>query len=133
MPKARDKAARFPAALDKKSLEGIDTLTDFDDRVTARLHGFQGAADYYARSSSGPFLPRVRVPLLSDRRRGRSVHPRRGAPRDLVRSSAHVRLEVSPRGGHVGFLAGSIFAPVAWAERRAGEFLAAVLAGTRSA
>ena len=127
LPKARDKAARFPAALDAKSLEGIDSLTDFDDRVTARLHGFSGAADYYARSSSGPFLWRVRVPLLLLSAEDDPFIPAAALPLEAARSSAQVRLEVSPRGGHVGFISGSILAPVAWAERRAGQFLAAAL------
>jgi predicted alpha/beta-fold hydrolase len=30
------------------------TLREFDDAVTAPLHGFLGVDDYYARSSAGP-------------------------------------------------------------------------------
>ncbi len=58
LAKTRAKAARFPRALDVNALDRIHTLTEFDERVAAPLHGFSGAAGYYARSSSGPFLAR---------------------------------------------------------------------------
>jgi len=80
-------------------------FVDFDERVTAPLHGFAGAADYYRRSSSRRFLPSIRVPtLLIHASDDPFVYP------DTVPTAAELpaclRLECSPRGGHVGFVGG---------------------------
>jgi predicted alpha/beta-fold hydrolase len=128
LAKARAKAARFPGALPPERLRGLRTLTEFDDRVTAPVHGFAGAADYYARSSSGPFVSRVRVPLLLLNAADDPFIPPAALPRDAVRTSDFVRLEISERGGHVGFVAGSLRAPRYWAEERALQFLEEILA-----
>ena len=42
----------------------LRTFESFDDAVTAPLNGFKDAQDYYARSSSGPFLRSIRTPTL---------------------------------------------------------------------
>ncbi|MDP1932589.1 MAG: alpha/beta fold hydrolase, partial [Gammaproteobacteria bacterium] len=44
-------------------LRRLQTLWEFDDQVTAPLHGFAGAEDYYERCSSGPVLPRIKTPV----------------------------------------------------------------------
>jgi predicted alpha/beta-fold hydrolase len=41
----------------------------------------------------------------------------------------HVVLELTERGGHVGFVQGPPWRATSWAERRAVEFLGDVLAG----
>jgi len=127
LPKAHDRAARFPQALDARSLAGIRTLVAFDDRVTAKLHGFTGAADYYARSSSNQFVSKVGVPLLLINAEDDPFIPPAALPREAVSASAHVRFEISPRGGHVGFVEGSPLAPRFWAEERAVQFLEEIL------
>src|SRR5690606_5456882 len=45
------------------NLDGLRTLWDFDDQVTAPLHGFVNAQDYYDRCSSAPCLKRILVPV----------------------------------------------------------------------
>ena len=75
----RPYAARFMKSLRQKALahaelngSGIDTqrllaaktMFDFDNVVTAPLHGFRDADDYYARSSSGQYFSGIRVPTL---------------------------------------------------------------------
>lgn len=45
-------------------LEGMRTFWDFDGRVTAPLHGFADARDYYRRASSRYYLPDIRTPSL---------------------------------------------------------------------
>jgi predicted alpha/beta-fold hydrolase len=42
----------------------LSRLRDFDDAVVAPRYGFAGVADYYARASAGPLLPRLRLPTL---------------------------------------------------------------------
>ncbi|MGV8617457.1 YheT family hydrolase, partial [Pseudomonas aeruginosa] len=46
-------------------LEGMRTFWDFDGRVTAPLHGFADARDYYRRASSRYYLPDIRTPSLN--------------------------------------------------------------------
>ncbi|MEM7543437.1 MAG: hydrolase [Pseudomonadota bacterium] len=83
----------------------FDTFWDFDEWVTAPIHGFAGAKDYYARSSSRQYLNKITTPTLI-------VHALDDpfVPPDAVPSSEElsntVRLELSKSGGHVGFIDG---------------------------
>ncbi|MBS2022801.1 MAG: hydrolase [Deltaproteobacteria bacterium] len=127
--KAHEKAAGHAdeVSAQRLSLARVDesrTLREFDDSWTAPVHGFSSAAEYYAKSSSVNFLPRVRVPLLLISAADDPFIPASAIPRALVPALPHVRLIETARGGHVGFVAGSIGAPVYWAEERAAAFLA---------
>ena len=51
-PKALAMAQRFPGLLDRRRIVRARTMWDFDDAVTAPLHGFAGADDYWTRASS---------------------------------------------------------------------------------
>ncbi|WP_419935124.1 YheT family hydrolase [Candidatus Palauibacter sp.] len=67
--KAREKAARFPDAV-PPGAASARTLREFDDLLTAPLHGFRDAADYYQRCSSGQFVASVTIPTYSSCTRG---------------------------------------------------------------
>ncbi len=60
----RRKAFLFPRAFDPARTEGIYTLRDFDDQVTALYSGFSSADDYYFRASAARVLDRIAVPSL---------------------------------------------------------------------
>jgi predicted alpha/beta-fold hydrolase len=122
--KAVEKARRFPGLFDVARVRRARTLREFDDALTAPVHGFSGAPDYYAQSSSGPYVSRVRVPLLLLSSEDDPFIPVACLPREAARANPHVTLETYPRGGHLGFVAGPLW-PRFWAERRAIEFLAA--------
>lgn len=62
--KAVAKAKQFPEVLDYRKFQNIATLYEFDNKVTAPLHGFVDAEDYYAQSSSAQFLHNIQVPTL---------------------------------------------------------------------
>ena len=115
------KQAKFPRALDAKRVRAAGTLVEFDDAITAAVHGFTGAPDYYAQSSSGPYVEKVRVPLLLLSAEDDPFIPASTIPRSVP---ANVTLEVWPRGGHLGFVEGPPWRPRYYAERRAVEFLA---------
>ena len=53
------KAKQFPEILDYRQFEKIATLYEFDNKVTAPLHGFSDAEDYYAQSSSAQFFCKI--------------------------------------------------------------------------
>ena len=123
--KAREKSARFREQLGPGRLRGIRTLREFDERLTGPVHGFTGADDYYARCSSGPLLPLVRVPLLLLAAADDPFVPPASLPVESARANPWVTLEVSKGGGHVGFIGGSPWRPRYLAEERAGAWLAA--------
>ena len=93
------------AAFDWDRAMGARTFAEFDDAVTAPLHGFGGKDDYYDRCSSVHFLngierPTLIVNALDDPFMTPDVIP----AQDYL--SEHVTLEVSDNGGHVGFISG---------------------------
>jgi len=95
----------------------------FDDAVTAPLNGFRDAEDYYAQSSSGPFLKHIQTPTLVLHARDDPFMTPDIIPADSDLSAA-VRFELSAHGGHVGFIgAGRYGEPVYWLEQRIPEFL----------
>ena len=128
--KARLKLARDPDLFDGSALERARTLFEFDDVVTAPVHGFDGAADYYRRSSSLRFLTSVRRPTLL-----LSAYDDPFLPADVldeVQRHAHANrcltVEFHQRGGHVGFISGRVpWAPRYYAEERVMSFLDQVL------
>lgn len=79
------------------------TLWEFDDRVTAPMHGFDSARDYYQRCSSRQFIEKVSVPLLILHAADDPIIPPSVLPTsDEIPANVQVRL--SRDGGHVGFI-----------------------------
>jgi predicted alpha/beta-fold hydrolase len=54
----RRKLRRYPGLFDERRMRAAKNLYEFDDVVTAPLHGFAGADDYWRRASSKPWLRR---------------------------------------------------------------------------
>ncbi len=50
--------------LNENALMAIDDLWLFDEAVTAPLHGFAGAEDYYEKASGQPYLQHIAIPTL---------------------------------------------------------------------
>ena len=61
---AQRKFSSLPPLFDVGNIEEIRTLREFDNRITAPLHGFKNAEDYYSKSSCKAFLKTIRVPTL---------------------------------------------------------------------
>ena len=99
------------------------TFYQFDNQVTAPLHGFAGADDYYRRASCRPVLGRVRRPTLIIHALDDPFMTPRVLP-EARELSPQIRLEISAAGGHVGFIEGAIPGwPGYWLERRIPDFL----------
>jgi hypothetical protein len=125
--KAVDLARRFPEAnakLDLPRARRAATFREFDDAATAPLHGFAGADDYYARSSSLPALARISAPTLCISALDDPFLPPEAVARARATASPAVRFLVTERGGHTGFVASRGLQPVYWGEERAVAFLA---------
>lgn len=106
-------------------LEGLRTFWDFDGQVTAPLHGFADAADYYRRASSRYYLGGIRVPTLLIQSADDPFVFRHSLP-EPGELSARTRMELHARGGHVGFIEGAPRRPAYYLERRIPEWLADV-------
>jgi len=121
-PKSLEVAARFPGALDARRIRAVRTMYAFDDAVTAPLHGFAGADDYWHRASSMPWLRHVRVPTLVLNARNDPFIPAASLPtaRDVAPA---VVLEQPADGGHAGFPAGPFPGHVGWLPRRLLHFV----------
>ncbi len=128
--KAHRKRERFPALLAAATIDGARTLWAFDDAVTAPLHGFRDAADYYAQSSSIGYLDRIRLPTLLLSATDDPFLPR-AVLEDvarIARKNPALHVEFVERGGHVGFISGRVpWRPLYYAEWRVAEFLGSVL------
>ena len=125
--KAREKHARFPDAAEWDRVERARTIWDFDDAMTAPVHGFHDALDYYTRSSSIRFLSRIRMPTLLLNAADDPFLPRDvlDAVRTIAVANPDLVLEFPERGGHVGFVAGPApWRPSYYAEAFAVDFLA---------
>jgi len=118
--KSLQKLRAFPGALDERRVRRAPTLFEFDDAVTAAVHGFAGAPDYYAQSSSARFIQNIRIPTLLLSAADDPFIPAECIPRAVPEG---VTLEVWPRGGHLGFVEGPPWRPRFYAEHRAIEFL----------
>jgi predicted alpha/beta-fold hydrolase len=76
----------------------------WDNVVTAPLHGFTSAQDYYQKSSSINFLKDIRVPFLLLNARNDPFLSPACFPVELAKSSSLFHLSISEAGGHVGFM-----------------------------
>ncbi len=122
----RLKFQTLDSPIDLGGLEHLRTFREFDDRITAPLHGFRDAEDYYARCSSRRFLRGIATPTLILHASDDPFMTPAAVP-TADELSAAVRLELSHTGGHVGFVGGHWpWRPHYWLERRIATDLAAL-------
>ena len=123
LPKGLAMAQRFPEHLDAHRIRRVRSMHDFDNAVTAPLHGFEDTADYYRRASSKPWLRHVAVPTLVLNARNDPFVPAVSLP-GPADVSADVVLEQPAGGGHVGFLLDPFPGSLGWLPRRLVQFFA---------
>ena len=111
------------AALERLGpLENLRTFWDFDGRVTAPLNGFADAKDYYRRASSRYFLGENRTPTLIIHSSDDPFVFAHSLPA-ANELAAQTTFELHARGGHVGFVDGSLKTPGYYLERRIPQWL----------
>jgi len=115
--KSLDKLEHHPRLYDARQVRRALTLRAFDDTVTAPLHGFADAGDYWKRSSSKPWLANIAVPALIVNARNDPFLPEGALPfaGDVPRC---VTLEFPADGGHVGFVSGPFPGNLSWLPQR---------------
>jgi len=119
--KALAKAARFPATLDAEAIANATTFREFDTLVTARLHGFRDAEDYWLKVSSKHWLRSISVPTLVINARNDPFMPASALPSPADVSPA-VTLEQPETGGHASFPSGPFPGSLDWVPRRLMDF-----------
>ena len=130
LAKARDKEHLLSDRVDLRRLGEVRTLRQFDDLLTAPVNGFRDASHYYAESSSAAYLDGIRTPTLVLHSVDDPFLPPSALPRDALGRNRHIHPVITERGGHVGFVKGSVRRPRFWAEESAARFLRVVLAGS---
>ena len=118
------KADELSGLVDVARIDEVRTIRQFDDWFTAPLHGYRDADDYYRRNSSAQFLPDIAAPTLLIRADDDPFFDNADIPYRAIDRNPNLQAAFVTHGGHVGFMAGSLHAPLWWAETQAARFLA---------
>ncbi len=81
-----------------------NTIYQFDDKVTAPVHGFNSADHYYETCSSKHFLGDVNKSLLLIHSKQDTLCPLRFAPFNIINKNPVITSIFTDKGGHVGFI-----------------------------
>ena len=105
----RHKDQRYPELkLGKLNYEGVSNFVEFDDQITAPLHGYTSGQDYYDRASTLSDLPHIKTQTHIIFAGNDPFFSRRCVPADDNSMSNRVTFELVERAGHVAFISGSI-------------------------
>ncbi|VVE47571.1 alpha/beta hydrolase [Pandoraea pneumonica] len=114
--KALAKLEQYPGLYDRDLMMSARDLGEFDHVVTAPLHGYHSAFDYYTRASSKPILPAIEVPTLVLNARNDPFQPASALPGEAD-VGRYVHLLQPANGGHVGFMSGPFPGGMTWMPR----------------
>ncbi|MCU6434546.1 alpha/beta fold hydrolase [Undibacterium sp. Jales W-56] len=110
-PKCLQKLHQFPGLFNRDAMLNAKNLYEFDNVVTAPLHGYLDTEDYWNRASAKHVLEDIRVPTLVMNAQNDPFLPGQHLPR---KASKHVTLDYPKHGGHVGFAVGSLPGSIRW-------------------
>jgi predicted alpha/beta-fold hydrolase len=117
----RLKQKLFPKNYDITELSTVRTIREFDERYVAPAFGFADADDYYAKASSIPYIPRIRIPALIIHAEDDPFVPFTPLRDPSIAANPYVLLIATERGGHVAFLSANPDERF-WAENRLVDF-----------
>lgn len=121
-PKCLQKLKQFPDLFDRETMLRARNLYEFDNIVTAPLHGFRNTDDYWHRASAKHVLSDITVPTLVLNAKNDPFLPAQHLPRS---ASPAVTLDYPEHGGHVGFPVGGLPGRIDWLPYRMLGFLQA--------
>jgi uncharacterized protein len=121
--KALQKLDQYPGLFDRDAMLASRTMYEYDNIVTAPVHGFRNADDYWTRATTRPLLPHVAVPTLVLNARNDPFLPSAALPTRAEVSDA-IELDQPEYGGHVGFMTGPFPGRIDWLSRRVFSYLA---------
>ncbi len=122
-PKSLAKLEVFPGLYDAATVRSARSFRQFDNAVTAPIHGFRDVDHYWSAASSGPWLAGIRVPTLLVNARNDPFLPEQDLLAAAKKAAACVVLEFPRTGGHAGFIAGAFPGHHRWLTTRLLEFL----------
>jgi predicted alpha/beta-fold hydrolase len=122
-PKSLAKLERFSGIYKAEAVRTARCFRDFDDTVTAPLHGFRDVDHYWSAASSGPWLERIRVPTLLVNARNDPFLPEQALLAAARKAAPCVVLEFPRTGGHAGFVSGPFPGHHGWLATRLLRFL----------
>ncbi len=117
------KAALYPDRYDVRHLQGMRSLRDFDDQITARYSGFRDAQDYYTRAAAARVADQIAVPTLILHAEDDPFIRVLPETREKLARNPHITFIETERGGHCAFLAPANGYDGRWAERQAIAFI----------
>ncbi|XP_052210384.1 embryogenesis-associated protein EMB8 isoform X2 [Diospyros lotus] len=82
------------------------SVREFDEGLTRVSFGFKSVDEYYSNSSSSDSIKHVYTPLLCIQAENDPIAPSRGIPRKDIVENPNCLLIVTPKGGHLGWVAG---------------------------
>ena len=130
--KALIKERQYPGLVDPGRVRRIVSFAEFDDQVTAPIHGFQSGLDYWTKSSSQNFLSDIRLPVLLINAQDDPFLPVRYFPSRIIKESKWLTADFPLSGGHTGFVQGrSPWSATYWTESRTSAFLLSDVGGQR--
>lgn len=100
--KALQKAKEYPELFDAERIRKVKRLNEYDNVVTAPMHGFKNALDYWTKCSSLPVLSSVTIPTLVLNARNDPIVGYEILPK-VCDVAACMTLEYPDTGGHCGF------------------------------
>jgi hypothetical protein len=118
----RSRRESLPVKVSERELSRMRTFMDFDDPITAPLHGFSSAEDYYARAACLPWLGKIAIPTLLVNARNDPFLPASCFPERCAHANPSFFLETPASGGHCAFLTAP-WEVRGWTEQRALAFL----------
>jgi len=113
--KLKQKRKEYP---DMPEFSG-STLFEYDEQVTAPLHGYDGAMDYYEQCSSRKTVEHIRTPTLLVHSREDPLCPVESMPVVKVLDNEFTDYIITDEGGHVGFWS----IPQGWLNDIVGNYL----------
>ncbi len=121
-PKARNKAQKFPGSFDLKKALAARNFREFDSAYTGPINGFKDCFDYWEKASCLPLLKNITIPTLLINAKDDTFLAPECFPYELAKTQPNFHLEITAKGGHLGFMAPDNEGYL-WTERRAWDFV----------
>jgi len=119
----RRKAALFPGVFDLSMMPKIHSVREFDDKITARYAGFNGADDYYYRAAAARVAEHIKLPTLIIHALDDPFIRILPETRAKVVANPNITYIETAHGGHCAFLADPNGYDGRWAEKTLVNFL----------
>lgn len=120
--KVNDKKEDLGELYDEKKVDALNSIYDFDDQITAPVHGFKDAHHYYQSCSSRNFISSIKIKTLVVNAQNDPFLSASCLDKSLFENLNTVFFETPKQGGHVGFSSYNK-AGLYWSEKRALEFV----------